>query len=91
MLIFLLGVVVGAVVMFFLLSIGYAVKYAKFLNQHDDHIMAANKLHPMGPYTFAVACACCANNQPDNYNQERCSRCLCEVESGFEPLQKDTF
>ena len=41
--------------------------------------------YPMGAYTFAVACRHCMNK-----NSEKCDKCLCEIESGFE-LDKETM
>ena len=41
--------------------------------------MIPNALYPMGPVTFAIACSFCKN-----IGSDKCVRCKCEIESGFE-------
>lgn len=41
------------------------------------------KLHPMGALTFSYACIHCKHEL--EFNSQRCDRCMCEIESGFEP------
>ena len=44
-------------------------------------------LYPMGPATFSIACALC-DHLPERDKaelSERCNKCLCQVESGWEP------
>ena len=43
-------------------------------------------LYPMGAFTFAVACGHCKN-----VNSEKCSKCMREIESGFELDYKGLF
>ena len=45
-------------------------------------VIQVPSLHPMGPYTFAIACALCLHQGREDY--ERCHKCLCEITSGFE-------
>ena len=42
------------------------------------------KLHPMGAQTMAIACSLCKYHGEDRCEFERCNKCMCEVESGFE-------
>ena len=42
----------------------------------------ARELMPMGAVTYAIACSHCKNR--NNRNEDKCHRCKCEIESGFE-------
>lgn len=47
----------------------------------------ARELMPMGAVTYAIACSHCKNRGPkgnDKAAADRCHRCRCEIESGFE-------
>ena len=53
----------------------------------------ARELMPMGEVTYAIACSHCKNRGPkgnDKAAADRCHRCRCEIESGFE-VDPDTF
>ena len=53
----------------------------------------ARELMPMGALTYAIACSHCKNRGPkgnDKAAADRCHRCRCEIESGFE-VDPDTF
>lgn len=53
----------------------------------------ARELMPMGAVTYAIACSHCKNRGPNGNDKaaaDRCHRCRCEIESGFE-VDPDTF
>ena len=47
-----------------------------------DNPPFARELMPMGAVTYAIACSHCKNRH--NRNEDKCHRCRCEIESGFE-------
>ena len=49
----------------------------------------ARELMPMGAVTYAIACSHC-KNRAERLDSDRCRKCLCEIESGFE-VDPDTF
>ena len=52
-----------------------------------DNPPFARELMPMGAVTYAIACSHCKNRGPkgnDKAAADRCHRCRCEIESGFE-------
>ena len=52
-----------------------------------DNPPFARQLMPMGAVTYAIACSHCKNRGPkgnDKAAADRCHRCRCEIESGFE-------
>ena len=49
----------------------------------------ARELMPMGAVTYAIACSHC-KNRAERMESDRCMKCFCEVESGFE-VDPDTF
>lgn len=53
----------------------------------QDNPPFARELMPMGAVTYAIACSHCKNRGPkgnDKTAADRCHRCRCEIESGFE-------
>lgn len=54
----------------------------KLFHRKIPDVVPFPTLHPMGPYTFAIACMLCLHR--NRGDEERCSQCLREVKSGFE-------
>lgn len=54
----------------------------ELFNRKTPKVIQVPSLHPMGPDTFAIACAFCLHLGSEDY--ERCHKCKCEITSGFE-------
>lgn len=54
----------------------------KLFHRKIPDVVPFPSLHPMGSYTFAIACKFCLHS--NGGDEERCRQCRCEVKSGFE-------
>lgn len=60
----------------------------KLFHRKIPDVVPFPSLHPMGSYTFAIACAFCLHH--NGGDEERCRQCRCEVKSGFE-INKEVY